>query len=53
MKEVTKRTGKHIITDYELSHMERQKPNLKRFNPHKLPDALVYQQMIENRKVAN
>lgn len=49
MKERTKRTGKHIITDYELRSMETQGTNLKRFDPHRVPDAISYQQKLQKR----
>ena len=46
VKECTKRSGHHIITDCEYKRMESQGVNLKRFNPHRIPDAIRYQQKV-------
>ena len=46
VKECTKRSGHHIITDCEYKQMESQGVNLKRFNPHRIPDAIRYQQKV-------
>ena len=46
IKECVPKSGHHIITDYEYQRMESQGVNLKRFDPHRVPDAIRYQQKV-------